>query len=415
MNAVHHATLLQSELQSQHQQRNTNTNLRVANWKFNGRAADIFSLGCVLIEILCLHRRGSLDQIRKNRSADPSFHANIDKLASWLCNGDDKFSRQVYYLEGEIRLMLAKDPADRPTALELLSSIAFYDANRHDVSSPSMFGSCCKEKCLPFKEHTAAIAELREKNKKLEKDNERRYKSTVQAHLASLTEIRKTHKTEMYHLQRRFLEDVHKSANAHEEELKYLRAESEDWRVALEGLKEKKGNLRRRSHKPRTKEKTADAEAKKANAAERANDDSERLRKLEREAARADFSRLSLASLPPYSNNPPLETERPQFAARWPSTSFSAGRVEVDHDDQHSSSYAESSWSVNRSTDAVPKPSKDSLYGFIRSSALSRNPYIPYIGSQMLPPAGMKVSDFVEDILRRHGEDDVSDDDEEPA
>ncbi len=51
----------------------------MAAWQPSGRAADIFSLGCVLLELVILHFTGSLEHVRQNRSNDPSYHANLDK------------------------------------------------------------------------------------------------------------------------------------------------------------------------------------------------------------------------------------------------------------------------------------------------------------------------------------------------
>lgn len=132
---------------------------RVAAWRPSGRAADIFSLGCVFVEILCLHRRGSLDHIRRNRSADPSFHANIDKLPMWLHTKDKDFASEVDHPDRDIILMLSTDPVYRPPATQLLNKMATYDRNEKGACTLPLFSHCCKKVPAPSKKHAAMIAE----------------------------------------------------------------------------------------------------------------------------------------------------------------------------------------------------------------------------------------------------------------
>jgi len=112
----------------------------------------MFSLGCVLLEILSLHRKGSLQILRAHREANPAYHANIDHLATWLemeKTEDSNFSRIEHYLESENRLMLSTDPKRRPKAIELLYGITAQDSCPSHASMPSMFGDCCKRTVIP--------------------------------------------------------------------------------------------------------------------------------------------------------------------------------------------------------------------------------------------------------------------------
>lgn len=112
----------------------------------------MFSLGCVILEILSLHRRGSLQILRAHREANPAYHANIDHLSTWLKTEkteDNNFSRIEHYLESEIRLMLSTDPKCRPKAIELLYGIIAQDSCPSYASMPSMFGDCCKRTVIP--------------------------------------------------------------------------------------------------------------------------------------------------------------------------------------------------------------------------------------------------------------------------
>ncbi|KAH6878144.1 kinase-like domain-containing protein [Alternaria rosae] len=116
----------------------------VAAWKPSGRAADMFSLGCVLLEILSVHRRGSLQLLRTHRGVDPAFHANTKHKSTWLETDSDDCTRREDYLEYAISRMLSTRPKRRPKAIELLHGIVAYDSYRNEGSTPSVFGHCCK-------------------------------------------------------------------------------------------------------------------------------------------------------------------------------------------------------------------------------------------------------------------------------
>jgi len=104
----------------------------------------MFSLGCVLLEILSLHRRGSLQLLRTHREVNPAYHANFSHLTTWLKTDDSSFSRREHYLECDIRLMLSADPKRRPKAIELLHSITAHEIHPNEESTRSIFGDCCK-------------------------------------------------------------------------------------------------------------------------------------------------------------------------------------------------------------------------------------------------------------------------------
>jgi len=92
----------------------------VAAWRPNGRPADVFSLGCVLLKIMTLHNRGSLEFSRQHGTADPSFHANLDRLNTWLGNLSTTVPWQF-----AIRNTLSADPKLRPTVTDLLERLIF--------------------------------------------------------------------------------------------------------------------------------------------------------------------------------------------------------------------------------------------------------------------------------------------------
>ena len=146
MNAEPPVILLQSKLiDTASYPASTDQTVRVAAWKPSGRAADMFSLGCVLLEILSVHRRGSLQLLRTHRGVDPAFHANTKHKSTWLETDSEDCTRREDYLEYAISRMLSTRPKRRPKAIELLHGIVAYDSYRNEGSTPSVFGHCCKK------------------------------------------------------------------------------------------------------------------------------------------------------------------------------------------------------------------------------------------------------------------------------
>jgi serine/threonine protein kinase len=307
----------------------TYTYHRVADWQPSGRAADIFSLGCVLLEILCLHRRGSSDQIRKHRSLDPSFHANLDQLTIWLQKDDDKFSREEYYLEQEIRLTLSRDPACRPTATQLLRSIALHDMEKDETSTTYMFGPCCKGALITSAVHAAAIAGLEERFRRSTEHIERKYEKQCRLteHMERKLEERKSHYK--YPADKNFGK-WEKSHGELAQRAKMQEKESIDTRVQLNALT-------RPSVTPAS-----------------------RLSSL------FDFgqSQHTLASQDPRS----FEDKRRQFATQWPTRPRRMIKERYGYDIY---SDPESSRSSDRTTDTGPEVSRGTLNGVYDPYALS--------------------------------------------
>ncbi|KAJ4332532.1 hypothetical protein N0V95_009643 [Ascochyta clinopodiicola] len=98
-----------------------------ARYEPSGRAADISSLGCVLLEILILNTEGSLKRLRANcLTKDPAFHAIISQIDAWLPLRDDVSARD-YNLYKETRAMLQGLPDRRPMAQDLIQRLVLYD------------------------------------------------------------------------------------------------------------------------------------------------------------------------------------------------------------------------------------------------------------------------------------------------
>lgn len=101
--------------------------------------ADIFSLGCVFVEMITFmlkkkphdfvkHRstKSKINTGGKNSRTDSSFHANLDKVETWIVllekasfEHDDDAFRAVPHILNLIRSMLSRAPAIRPTARDV--------------------------------------------------------------------------------------------------------------------------------------------------------------------------------------------------------------------------------------------------------------------------------------------------------
>ncbi|KAH6620574.1 kinase-like domain-containing protein [Boeremia exigua] len=111
----------------------------------SGRAADMFSLGCIMLEILVLQHEGSLERLRVNASPkDSAFHANLENIDAWLSfRGIDDMSVLDKHLVKVIRSLLSKAPEVRPSADRLLSGIRL--CSMVENPSISVLGVCCRE------------------------------------------------------------------------------------------------------------------------------------------------------------------------------------------------------------------------------------------------------------------------------
>jgi hypothetical protein len=104
----------------------------------------------VLLEIVVLHDRGTLEHIRQNRSQDPSFYANLDKVDTWCTTFEPETFSKRYHILQEIKLMLKVDALARPTAKQLLVRMSGYDIAS---TKPSIFGDCCANVFVNNKHH----------------------------------------------------------------------------------------------------------------------------------------------------------------------------------------------------------------------------------------------------------------------
>jgi len=109
----------------------------VYNSEERGRSADIFSLGCVFMEISCviagIHPQ-DFAIVRRGPGIDESFHANIDRVVVWahdflyagLCSWLSYLRYGDLYSKALVEVlinMVRRDPGERPTATEVYNKI----------------------------------------------------------------------------------------------------------------------------------------------------------------------------------------------------------------------------------------------------------------------------------------------------
>jgi serine/threonine protein kinase len=117
----------------------------VAQYEPNGRSADIFSLGCVFLEMIGLCNGYSLEYLKGLRpDKDHSFHANLSTILHWFnfsqINVKSPADQQLMAL---VREMLARATRDRPTAVSIEKRLRLIDTLRRPRPPAPLWGSCC--------------------------------------------------------------------------------------------------------------------------------------------------------------------------------------------------------------------------------------------------------------------------------
>lgn len=143
----------------------------VASYQVNGRAADIFSLGCVFVEIINMAFNRTIKHLRALRpDLDASYQANINRLDSWF-PPEKELSVQTQYLVAEINGMLSVSPEDRPIASQVVERLIWLHrfTNRY---GEQFFGLCCMESLITRCEHNGISGPLAEGTEDLKTKHE---------------------------------------------------------------------------------------------------------------------------------------------------------------------------------------------------------------------------------------------------
>lgn len=120
----------------------------VAAFEKNGRSADIFSLGCIFLEMLAVCTgHCSLEDLKDLRPrGDRSFQANLNQRTEWfkIVNPEDEASLALL---NEINWMITPETKPRPTARTVVEDIALIERKLNmDDSEAAFHGSCCWER-----------------------------------------------------------------------------------------------------------------------------------------------------------------------------------------------------------------------------------------------------------------------------
>ena len=116
----------------------------VSSYEESGRSADIFSLGCVFLEMVVVlsynHTLADLNKLcpLKNQS----YEANLDHIDQWLALAEPTETKTQHLLD-EIKQMLNRDRTRRPTAKALALRISIIDEYNDNQQTKWLHGSCC--------------------------------------------------------------------------------------------------------------------------------------------------------------------------------------------------------------------------------------------------------------------------------
>jgi serine/threonine protein kinase len=134
----------------------------VAEFDRSGRAADMFSLGCIFLEMLALIKGVPLGELRDHRpEGRGSFQENLQHRHSWfklLRPGDPR----LQHVQCEVENMIEEDPRSRPSARTLDRRLRIIDQMDTAHSLP-LHGLCCasEQLAVDFSHMEAEISSLK--------------------------------------------------------------------------------------------------------------------------------------------------------------------------------------------------------------------------------------------------------------
>jgi serine/threonine protein kinase len=128
----------------------------IANFEPSGRSADVFSMGCILFEIMTLCIGHTLELSKRLRqSKDRSFQSNLGAVMAWF-DKDEWITAVVdKYLLGLVRWMMLEEAHERPTAdvveneIAMISSLGIAYCFQYAVPpQPGVYRDCCNPDIL---------------------------------------------------------------------------------------------------------------------------------------------------------------------------------------------------------------------------------------------------------------------------
>ncbi|KAI9702946.1 MAG: hypothetical protein M1836_008160 [Candelina mexicana] len=119
----------------------------VARYERRGRAADIFSMGCVFLEVFTVYLGFTLTEFADFRKidGDASFHRNLDRVSRWIyiLTGNDHLDTRLSRLGEFIEQMIAVDATQRPNSLQMpFEAILRIQWIRRSEGQRLMIGPC---------------------------------------------------------------------------------------------------------------------------------------------------------------------------------------------------------------------------------------------------------------------------------
>ncbi|KAI9702348.1 MAG: hypothetical protein M1836_000827 [Candelina mexicana] len=139
--------------------------IEVIEWGHRGRSADVFSLGCVFVQVLTILAGKSLDGLddhlsgNEDASLDGVFCFNLDKVNAWLSatidlSGDQRIKMGTLWCE----LMLCYESTHRVKTHDLLERM-FNDINRTQLFPIDFFCENCESIVGSKNENLASVGE----------------------------------------------------------------------------------------------------------------------------------------------------------------------------------------------------------------------------------------------------------------